>query len=86
VARNIWIPDLWRASSAFGFARSRKGAKGIGANRGYLVLCSRNSIAFNYWFVYEVPILNRWMALDFGANAAMLGLSVWGWRVMGRRD
>jgi hypothetical protein len=40
---------------------------------------------FNYWFVYEVPILNRWMALDFGANAAMLGLSVWGWRVMGRR-
>jgi hypothetical protein len=34
--------------------------------------------------VYEVPILNRWMALDFGANAVMLGLSVWGWRVMGR--
>jgi hypothetical protein len=47
-------------------------------------LCPRNSIAFNYWFVYEVPILNRWMALDFGANAAMLALSVWGWRVMGR--
>jgi hypothetical protein len=39
---------------------------------------------FNYRFVYEVPVLNRWMALDFGANAAMLGLSVWGWRVMGR--
>jgi hypothetical protein len=36
--------------------------------------------AFNYWFVYEVPILNQWMALDFGANAAMLGLSLWGWR------
>jgi hypothetical protein len=31
-----------------------------------------------------VPILNRWMALDFSANAAMLGLSLWGWRVMGR--
>jgi hypothetical protein len=34
--------------------------------------------------VYEVAILNRWMALDFGANVAMLGLSLWGWRVMGR--
>lgn len=40
---------------------------------------------FNYWFVYEVPIFNRWMALDFGANAAMLALSLWGWRLM-RRD
>lgn len=39
---------------------------------------------FNYWFVYEVPILNRWMVLDFGANAAMLALSLWGWRMMGR--
>jgi hypothetical protein len=39
---------------------------------------------FNYWFVFEVPIFNRWMALDFGSNAVMLGLSVWGWRVMGR--
>ncbi len=26
------------------------------------------------------------MALDFGANAAMLGLSVWGWWVMGWDD
>jgi heme A synthase len=42
--------------------------------------------AFNYWFVYEVPILNRWMALDFSANAVMLGLSVWGWRVTGRGE
>jgi hypothetical protein len=41
---------------------------------------------FNYWFVYEVPILNQWMALDFGANAAMLGLSLWGWRMMGRAE
>jgi len=40
--------------------------------------------AVNTWFVKEVPILNRWMAQDFGANAAMLGLSVWGWRVIGR--
>ena len=35
---------------------------------------------FNYYFVYEVPILNRWMALDFVSNLAMLGVCVWGWR------
>lgn len=39
--------------------------------------------AFNYYFVYEVPLFNRWMALDFGTNAAMLALSLWGWRMMG---
>ena len=39
---------------------------------------------FNYWFVFEVPIFNRWLALDFGANAAMLALSLWGWKLMGR--
>lgn len=38
---------------------------------------------FNYWFVFEVPIFNRWLALDFGANAAMLILSLWGWKLMG---
>lgn len=38
---------------------------------------------FNYWFVFEVPIFNRWLALDFGANAAMLALSLWGWRLSG---
>lgn len=37
---------------------------------------------FNYWFVFEIPIFNRWMALDLGSNALMLGLSVWGWRMM----
>lgn len=37
---------------------------------------------FNYWFVYEVPIFNRWMALDFGTNSGMLALSLWGWRIM----
>ena len=36
---------------------------------------------FNYWFVFVVPIFNKWMALDFFSNAAMLGLSLWGWRV-----
>jgi hypothetical protein len=36
---------------------------------------------FNYYFVYELPILNRWMALDFGSNAAMFMLSIWGWRM-----
>ena len=37
---------------------------------------------FNYWFVYEVPIFNRWMAVDFGTNFGMLALSLWGWRIM----
>jgi hypothetical protein len=40
--------------------------------------------AFNYWFVFEVPIFNRWLALDFVSNAFMLGLSLFGWHVMGR--
>ena len=39
---------------------------------------------FNYWFVFEVPIFNRWLALDFVSNAFMLGLSLYGWHVMGR--
>jgi undecaprenyl pyrophosphate phosphatase UppP len=37
--------------------------------------------AFNYWFVFVVPVFNQWMALDFVSNAAMLGLSLWGWRI-----
>lgn len=37
---------------------------------------------FNYWFVFEVPIFNRWMALDFVSNATMLALSLWGWKRM----
>lgn len=41
---------------------------------------------FNYWFVFEVPIFNRWLALDFAANAAMLALSLWGWRLTGKPD
>ena len=36
---------------------------------------------FNYWFVFVVPIFNKWMSLDFFSNAAMLGLSLWGWRI-----
>ena len=36
---------------------------------------------FNYWFVCVEPVFNQWMALDFLSNAAMLGLSVWGWRI-----
>jgi hypothetical protein len=36
---------------------------------------------FNYWFLYEVPIFNQWMVIDFGSNAAMLALTIWGWRV-----
>ena len=37
---------------------------------------------FNYWFVFEVPVFNRWLVLDFGANAVMFVLSLWGWRLM----
>lgn len=35
---------------------------------------------FNYWFVFEVPVLNAWMALDLACNLAMLALCVVGWR------
>jgi len=41
---------------------------------------------FNYWFVFEVPVFNRWLALDFGANAVMIALSVWGWRTMAEAE
>lgn len=40
--------------------------------------------AFNYWFVFVVPIFNRWLAIDFVSNAFMLALSLYGWHVMGR--
>lgn len=36
--------------------------------------------AFNYWFVFVVPVFNEWMALDFVCNAAMLALCVVGYR------
>lgn len=39
---------------------------------------------FNYWFVFEVPIFNRWLVLDFVSNLAMLTLSLWGWKLMGK--
>ena len=35
---------------------------------------------FNYWFVFVVPVFNRWMALDFACNLAMLALCVVGYR------
>ena len=37
--------------------------------------------AFNYWFVFVVPVFSEWMALDFVANLAMLALCVIGYRV-----
>lgn len=40
---------------------------------------------FNHCFVFAVPISDRWLALDLVSNAAMLGLSLWGWRVSPRR-
>jgi hypothetical protein len=39
---------------------------------------------FNYWFVFVLPLFNKWLALDFLSNAAMLGLSLWGWRLSPR--
>ena len=41
---------------------------------------------FNYWFVFEVPVFNRWMALDLGSNAFMLALTLWGWRLLRREE
>jgi hypothetical protein len=35
---------------------------------------------FNYWFVFVVPILSEWMALDFAANVVMLVLCIVGYR------
>jgi hypothetical protein len=35
---------------------------------------------FNYWFHYEVPVLNSIGMLDFAGNVTMLGLAVIGWR------
>ncbi len=35
---------------------------------------------FNYWFVFVVPVLSEWMALDFVANVAMLILCIIGYR------
>jgi hypothetical protein len=35
---------------------------------------------FNYWFVFVVPILNRWMAIDFVSNIAMLVLCLIGYK------
>ncbi len=35
---------------------------------------------FNYYFVFVEPILNRWMAIDFLSNFAMLALCIWGYR------
>jgi hypothetical protein len=35
---------------------------------------------FNYWFVFVVPMFNRWMLLDFAANVLMLALCVIGYR------
>ena len=36
--------------------------------------------AFNYWFVFVVPVFNALMLVDFVCNAAMLALCVAGYR------
>ena len=41
---------------------------------------------FNYWFVFEVPIFNRWMAIDFVSNAFMLVLCALGWHACRRLE
>lgn len=35
---------------------------------------------FNYWFHYEVPVLNSIGMLDFAGNTAMLVFAILGWR------
>jgi hypothetical protein len=35
---------------------------------------------FDYWFVFVVPVFNRWLLLDFAANLAMLALCAIGYR------
>ncbi|RVT84243.1 hypothetical protein DXV76_11185 [Rhodobacteraceae bacterium CCMM004] len=40
--------------------------------------------AFNYWFVFIEPVLNRWMLLDFVGNLGILITGVWGWRLSRR--
>ena len=42
--------------------------------------------AFNYWFVFVVPVFSEWMLLDFGANVAMLALCVIGYRASARAN
>ncbi|SEH13632.1 hypothetical protein SAMN05428974_0865 [Sphingopyxis sp. YR583] len=39
---------------------------------------------FNYYFVFVVPVMTRWMALDLVSNLVMLGLCLWGYRVAPR--
>ena len=39
---------------------------------------------FNYYFVFVVPVMTRWMALDLVSNLFMLGLCVWGYRIAPR--
>ena len=34
---------------------------------------------FNWYFHYQVPVLNSLGMLDFAGNAVMLGLALWGW-------
>ena len=38
--------------------------------------------AFNYYFVFVLPVFSEWMALDFVANVFMLGLCVQGYRLV----
>ena len=39
---------------------------------------------FNYYFVFVVPVMTRWMALDLVSNLFMLGLCFWGYRIAPR--
>ena len=36
---------------------------------------------FNYYFVFVVPVMTRWMALDLVSNLFMFGLCVWGYKI-----
>jgi hypothetical protein len=37
--------------------------------------------AFNYYFVFVLPVFNHGMVVDFGANGLMLLICFWGYRM-----
>ena len=42
--------------------------------------------AFNYYFLYVVPVFNDWMFLDFVGNIGILLCGIIGWRIKLREE
>ena len=40
--------------------------------------------AFNYYFMFVVPVFSGWMILDFLGNLGILACGLGGWRMMSR--